>query len=153
RTRLTDMGPPALAYTMFAPDGKRLFGARIDREIVIGSAPWPITPGTAKVIKPQKAGDGELFPTFWSRDGRWLAGPVIMSSGGQRGNALYDLAAGTVRQLSDDAISPDMAWMPDYRRVIYFTTAGKLVVQNIDSLARHEVAVTLPLPPDDLWSL
>ena len=76
-----------------------------------------------------------------------------MPSGQPHGDALYDVAAGTVRQLSDDAASVDMAWMPDHTRVIYFTTSGKLVIQNIASLARHEIAVTLPLPPDDVWSI
>ena len=60
--------------------------------------------------------------------------------------ALYDLAGGTVRQLSDDAASGDMAWMPGATRVIYFAKSGALVIQNIATLARHDIPVTLPLP-------
>ncbi len=54
-----------------------------------------------------------------------------MAPGELRGNALYDIAVGTVRQLSDDAASGDMAWMPGATRVIYFAKSGKLVIQNI----------------------
>jgi len=57
------------------------------------------------------------------------------------------VAAGTVRQLSDDAAGFDMAWMPGYARVLYFTTSGTLMIQDIASLERHEVAVKLPWPP------
>ena len=76
-----------------------------------------------------------------------------MAPGELRGNALYDIAVGTVRQLSDDAASGDMAWMPGATRVIYFAKSGKLVIQNIATLARHDIPVTLPLPPDDVWSI
>ena len=41
--------------------------------------------------------------------------------------------------------------MPGDTRVVYFTTHGKLVIQNVETLARHEIAVTLPLPHDDIW--
>jgi len=38
--------------------------------------------------------------------------------------------------------------MPGYTRVVYFTTGGKLMIQYIGSLKRHEIAVKLPFPPD-----
>jgi serine/threonine protein kinase len=153
RTRLTAITDTEVAQTMFAPDGRRLFAVLLTGDIVIGSAPWPITRQSATVIKAQRVGGGTLFPRYWSRDGRWLAGPVVMPSGELRGNALYDVAVGTVRQLSDDAASGDMAWMPGATRVIYFAKSGKLVIQNIATLARHDIPVTLPLPPDDVWSI
>jgi serine/threonine protein kinase/Tol biopolymer transport system component len=153
RTRLTAITDTEVAHTMFAPDGRRLIAVLLTGDIVIGSAPWPITRQSATVIKAQRVGGGTLFPRYWSRDGRWLAGPVVMPSGELRGNALYDVAVGAVRQLSDDAASGDMAWMPGAARVIYFAKSGKLVIQNIATLARHDIPVTLPLPPDDVWSL
>jgi serine/threonine protein kinase len=153
RIRLTAMTDTEVAHTMFAPDGRRIFAVLLTGDIVIGSAPWPITRRSGTVIKAQRVGGGTLFPRYWSRDGRWLAGPVVMPSGELRGNALYDLAVGTVRQLSDDAASGDMAWMPGATSVIYFAKGGKLVIQDIATLARHEIPVTLPLPPDDVWSL
>jgi hypothetical protein len=143
-----------VAYGMFAPDGRRVFAALMNRELLIGSPPWPITRKTAMLVKAQKVDDDELMPGFWSRDGRWLAGPLLKSSGMPAGTALYDVATGKVRRLSTDGASGEMAWMPDYKRVVYFTLAGKLVIQNIETLARHEVPLTLPLPPDNvMWSV
>jgi len=61
---------------------------------------------------------------------------------------LYDVASGAVKKLSDDAAGELMAWMPDDTRVVYFTASGKLMIQDIVSLKRHEIDVKLPLPPD-----
>jgi hypothetical protein len=77
----------------------------------------------------------------------------FLPSGTQRGSAVYDLASGTVTQLSDDAGGFAMAWMPDDRRILYFTASGRLMIQDLISLKRHEVAVKLPLPPDVDFSL
>jgi len=156
RTQLTDVPDGTVAYGMFAPDGRRVFVALMNRDVLLGSAPWPVTRKTATLVKAQKVDESELMPSVWSRDGRWLAGPLLPSSGSgmPAGLALYDITAGTVRRLNADAAGSDMAWMPDYKRVVYFTRTGKLVIQNIESLARHEIAVTLPLPPDDImWSI
>ena len=43
--------------------------------------------------------------------------------------------------------------MPGGTRLLYFTASGKLMIQDIASLKRHEVAVQLPLPPDIELSL
>lgn len=43
--------------------------------------------------------------------------------------------------------------MPGYTRVLYFTRSGTLMIQDIASLKRHEVAVTLPFPPDSFRSI
>jgi serine/threonine protein kinase/Tol biopolymer transport system component len=153
RTRLTAIADGVAAYTMFSPAGDRLFAALIAGDIAIGSGPWPLTRASATTIKPQQVGGGRLLPSAWSRDGRWLTGPIVLPSGVQQGNALYDVKAGTVRQLSHDAGSIDLAWTADHRRVIYFTVKGTLVIQDVASLERHEIAVALPLPPDDLWSI
>jgi WD40 repeat protein len=152
RTRLTDYANTPVAYTMFAPDGRRLMTTKINGEVLVASAPWPAT-SPATTIKAQPVGGGILMPTHWSRDGRWLAGPMFPASGVQRGNGLYDIAAGKVRQLSDDAASEAMAWMPGNTRVVYFTTSGKLMLQDIATLARQEITVTLTQPPDDQWSI
>jgi len=152
RTRLTAIGE-GVAYVQFAPDGQRIFAATIDGDFLFGSPPWPVTQATATMVKRQSVGGGMLLPSAWSPNGRWLSGPILVASSIQRGNALYDIKAGTVLKLSDDAASIDMAWTPDSTRVMYFTASGKLVTQNVTSLARREIAVTLPLPPDDLWNI
>jgi hypothetical protein len=47
----------------------------------------------------------------------------------------------------------DVAWMPDNRRVAYFTNRGALVIQDIVSRERHQIAARLPNPPDLLGSI
>jgi hypothetical protein len=73
---------------------------------------------------------------------------LMLRSGEERGTAFYDVTSGKLRQLSDDAGGNEIAWMPRYTRVAYFTTAGKLMIEDIGSLKRHEIAVNLPVPPD-----
>jgi len=82
-----------------------------------------------------------------------LSGPIVLPSGVWQGHALYDMVTGAVRQLNNDSGSADMAWMPGDTRVVYFTRKGQLIIQNISTLERHEIAVSLPLPPDDIWSI
>jgi hypothetical protein len=76
-----------------------------------------------------------------------------MPSGVYGGNAIYDRVSGTVTLLSKDAGSGEMAWMPDHRRVLYFTLGGKLMLQNIETLQRRQIDVTLPLPPDEDFNI
>jgi Tol biopolymer transport system component len=148
RTKLTDSPRGDALYASIAPDGKRVLVLLQSGDWMIGSLPGPINETTAKVVKAPQVGNGVIYPTLWSRDGRWLTGAIVTPSGAYAGNALYELASGKTRQLSDDASSTEMAWMPDHNRVVYFTSKGKLVVQDITSLKRHEIDVKLPLPPD-----
>ena len=153
RAQITNIDA-TIDYVFFSPDGRKLVAAGAsNNEFFIGSPPFPMTRATATVVKPQALGAGFLFPTNWSRNGRWLAGAIALATGSLRGNGLYDVAAGTVRALSDDSGSFDLGWLPGDTRVVYFTIQGKLVVQDVDSLKRRDVAVTLPLPPDDAWNI
>jgi Tol biopolymer transport system component len=153
RTQLTALTGAEVDMAVFSPDGKRLAASRNDSSVLIGSAPWPLTGQGGEQIKAAPMGGGLLFPCYWSRDGHYLTGAIGLPSGRIQGNGLYDLTTGTARQLSEDSVGYDVAWMPDRARVAYFTNRGKLVIQNISSLVRHEVAVSLPLPPDDLGSI
>jgi hypothetical protein len=100
-----------------------------------------------------EVGGGSLQASSWSRDGRWLAGGINMPSGELRGNALYEVETGRAHQLSDDARSYYVPFLPGDSSVAYFNRHGKLFVQGIRSLERREVPVTLPHPPDDFRSL
>jgi Tol biopolymer transport system component len=159
RTRLTDMTDASArrdaSGPSFAPDGKRLAVQEgvTNADILIGTAPWPLKREAAQLIKPQRIGDGFFSLTYWSRDGRWLVGSIISDAGTTKGNALYDVASGTYRQLSDDAAGQEFAWMPGGQRVLYWTKAGKLVIQDITTLKRHDVDVRLPFPPDVQFAL
>ncbi len=58
------------------------------------------------------------------------------------------MATGKARQLNSDSHSYDLAWLPGDRQVVYFTDQAKLVLQDVATLERHEIAGTLPHPPD-----
>jgi Tol biopolymer transport system component len=148
RTKLTDFSRGEALYPAIAPDGKRVLVMRQSGDWVIGSLPGPLTDTTGTLTKAPQVGSGVMYPTLWSRDGRWLTGAIVTPSGAYAGNGLYEVASGKTRKLSDDAASTEVAWMPDHNRVLYFTAAGKLVIQDITTLKRHEIDVKLPLPPD-----
>jgi serine/threonine protein kinase/Tol biopolymer transport system component len=146
RTQLTDTLDGDSGITAFAPDGRHLMTTLTrGRDILVATAPWPITRKAGTVVKAPVG--GTLHAANWSHDGRWWWGGIAFGSGGPRGNALYEIAAGRVKQLSDDADGDDLARMPDNTRVLYFTMSGTLVIQDIASLRRHDVPVKLPLPP------
>jgi serine/threonine protein kinase len=151
RTRLTDL-TPGVSFTMFAPDGKRLMAAGIDTGAFIGEAPWPITQKSATSLRADVEG-GVLNPSYWSRDGRWLSGYVVSATGEADGQGVYDVVAGRAWRLNRDSRSYDVAWLPDHRRVLYFTNRGTLVMQDVVSLERREITGRLPYPPDLLGSV
>jgi Tol biopolymer transport system component len=91
-----------------------------------------------------------VYATQWSPDGRWLTGSVQPASGVNRGNAIYEMATGHARLLSDDGIGEQVAWLPGSRRVLYFTKSGALVVQDVESLERRVVTRALLYPPDQM---
>ena len=61
---------------------------------------------------------------------------------------MYDVAAGTVRQLDNDALSGELAFLPRYREVVYFNTRGALIMQEIESLQQWVIANSSAYPPD-----
>jgi hypothetical protein len=71
-----------------------------------------------------------------------------LPSGQVRGNGIYEVATGVVRQLNDDAGSYIAGWMPESKRLVYLTTSGTLMIQDIDTLKRHEIDVAHMPPPD-----
>ena len=110
-------------------------------------------PARMPILPADSRGGRTFSPWSWSRDGRWWAGRVSLAAGAVRGNAIYDVAAGTIRQLNDDANGLPVVWLPGSTRVQYFTGSDKLMVQDITSLRRHEVDVKLPFPPDNFRSI
>jgi len=152
RTLLTD-APNGVAFTMFAPDGKRLLAQGMRGNGVIGTAPWPMAETSMTTLDGLDLADGHMWPTAWSRGGAFLSGYVLSLTGEPRGFALYDVATKRIRQLNLDSHGPHLAWLPGDRQVVYFTDRGKLVMQDIESLQRREVAVSLPHPPDYLGTI
>ena len=146
RTRLTDIAP-GVAFSMFAPDGKRLLTTVIPYGGAISTAPWPATKATAKLINTKVEG-GDIGPSFWSRGGRWISGYVVDSTGESVGQGVIDAATGRAVRLNDDSQSYNVAWLPGDREMVYFTRKGTLVIQNVETLERREIAGSLPYPSD-----
>jgi eukaryotic-like serine/threonine-protein kinase len=141
--------PPAneVNYTMISPDGKQLLTVLTSGDWLIGPSSTLLTMQSAKLTKTTSTGGGVFQPTKWSRDGRLLTGSILLPSGAYAGVAIYDLASGKATQINNDGAG-DVAWMPDNKRVVYFTLAGKLMIQDVVTLKRHEIDLKLPLPPD-----
>jgi hypothetical protein len=134
---------------MFAPDGARLLILSADSSFsMIGTPPWPVTPATATRLTGLEVPGGLMVAAQWSPDGRWLTGLVLPPTGGTRGNAIYEMAAGRARTLSSDGIGDVVGWLPGSRRLVYFTKAGALMVQDIETLERRVLSPALPYPPD-----
>jgi serine/threonine-protein kinase len=147
RTRLSDIDR-GVAFTAFAPDGKRAMASVIPRGAVFASPPWPFTLKTSTPIDGLQVPGGELTPTLWSRSGKWISGYVVDDAGEIRGLGVYDVAAKRVTLLSDDARGYELAWLPGERRVVYFTQRGTLAMQDVTTLERRELTGWLPYPPD-----
>jgi Tol biopolymer transport system component len=152
RHPLTAIPEREVNYTMISPDGKRLLAVFSPSDWLIGPAQGPLTMKSGAFTKAPAVGTGVLVPTKWSRDGLALTGSVLTPSGGYAGIGIYDLASGTARLLSEDG-SGDMAWLPDNKRVVYLTTSGTLMIQDVVTLKRHAIDVKLPLPPDEDFNI
>jgi serine/threonine-protein kinase len=147
RRVLTDL-PGGASFTRFAPDGTRLLVQPVTGPALIGSQPWPLTEKNASALAGTTIGEESLMLSSWSPDGRFLAGYLTSTSLGLQGHAIYDLETHRARRLNGDSHGLTVAWLPGGRQVAYFTDAGRLVLQDVATLARHEVDVTLPAPPN-----
>ena len=150
RTQLSDIAR-GVTFSMLAPDGKRLVVGGIPTGGSIGTAPWPVTDKSVDTLRLDVEG-GTMTPTYWTRDGRWLSGYIVNPAGEANGFAIYDFSTGRARRLNDDSRGFDLTWLPG-SKVVYFTNRGALVMQDVESLDRREIAGTLPYPPDLLTSI
>ncbi|MEO7998504.1 MAG: protein kinase, partial [Gemmatimonadaceae bacterium] len=148
RTKLSALSQGVFA-PLVTPDGKRLIIATFpDGRISIGDFPGPVKDATITALKGIEIDGGILQLTTLSPDGRWLVGGIGMPSGENVGLAIYNIAAAQMRKLTNESVSGEAAWMPDMRHVVYFTTRGALVMQDIESMERRVVADSLRYPPD-----
>ncbi len=136
-----------VSYTMISPDGKQLLVALSPTDWLIGPMSGLLTMQSGAFTKSPETGTGVFSPNKWSRDGLWLTGVVLEPSGGYAGIAIHNLASGKTMQLNNDGAG-DVAWMPDNKRVVYFTAKGTLMIQDVVTLRRQAIDVKLPLPPD-----
>ena len=77
-----------------------------------------------------------------------LSGSVVgAASGNPIGLGVYDLESREGRQLSDDRGVWDAFWLPDSKRIVYFTLEGELVIIDVETAERRVIPVDLPLTP------
>jgi Tol biopolymer transport system component len=107
----------------------------------------PFVPGTSATEVPgADVGEDQYLPLSWSPDGLRVAGLLSSPSGAPTGVAVYDVTAKTVQKLTADA-TYGVRWLPDSRRVVYFTNGGwDLMVADAITGARAPVALRLPAP-------
>jgi len=149
RVRLTETAAgQGAAFAAFAPDGKRLFvgSASPGGRAVIGTGPWPMKRTSGEELKGLDLPAGLLAPTRWSPDGRWLSGYVLDKGGAPHGYGVYDVAMAKATSLTNDTFGFGAAWLPDSRHVVYFNAAGRLIIQDVETLALREVTDALPYP-------
>ena len=102
-----------------------------------------------------KTTSGYFLPTAWSRDGARLCGVLVSDSGRASGVAVYDFKAQTITPIASDETF-GIRWLPDGRRVIYFSQGQHPALVIVDSVThqRSMVSVPLPAPPtNDVFSI
>jgi Tol biopolymer transport system component len=143
----------AVFFSAFAPDGKTLLMSVVLAGTRLGHAPWPATEAQTTALGPTKLNDRVVNLISWSHDGRWAAGYLDLPSGDVRGHVVVDVATGVARQLNDDSRGYPIEWLPDGHHVVYFTSSGALVRQDVMTLARDTIRGDLTYQPDDISTL
>ena len=107
----------------------------------------PLSGGSPAKLANTASTAGYFFATTRSPDGAKLAGPMIATSGRAFSVAIYDLRAQQSIVVSADS-SFGVQWLPDSRRVVYFTgdRYADLVVVDTQTRQRIVVPVSLPAP-------
>jgi Tol biopolymer transport system component len=100
--------------------------------------------GQPEALPNTRIGTTGLTATGWSPDGSKLVGAMMSDAGRPVGIGVYDLAAHTVRQASNDR-SYAARWLCDSRRVVYFVDDGQhLAVLDTVTGARTVFEPRLP---------
>jgi Tol biopolymer transport system component len=116
--------------------------------LLSGGAEPALLPGT-------KSGTGYFFATSWSKDGARLCGPLVSASGRSYAIGVYDLQSQVTTTIATEEAF-GVRWLPDGRRVVYFTAGQHPDLVIVDSVTRQRsvVPVQLPGPPtNDVFSI
>jgi Tol biopolymer transport system component len=142
-----------LLYPMISPKGDTVVSMAASARGVF-SMPLVSTPSTVTELPGTQINDKYLEPTGWSPDGTRITGPLMPYSGRPTGVGVYDVAAHTTTELSDDEAYA-VKWLADNRHVIYFTKKGyELVVLDSVTRERRVIDVHLPGPSrDELFAI
>lgn len=143
-TRLTESNDGLLYPAMSAADGRLSLIADGRGSAFFAAPPFPAKGSQIQEIAGVAIGGGEISPSQWSPDGKWLSGTYVSATGEPSGVAVYDIAATKAKALTSDAAIWIAPFLPDSRRLAYMTTTSELVVVDLDG-KRRVIPVPLPL--------
>jgi Tol biopolymer transport system component len=141
-------------YPVTSPVDETIMFSASRTEDGVFSGPFSASRSPA-ILPGTKSAAGDFFPTSWSRDGARLCGPLVSKSGRPSGVGVYDLRAHTTTPIAMDETF-GARWLPDSRRVMFFTSGSRPELVIVDSVTRQRsvVSVNLPGPPThDVFSL
>jgi eukaryotic-like serine/threonine-protein kinase len=144
----------SLCCPLVSPDGARLLVSAMP------GSPGPhlvhLAPDGAAADAERLTGipDGMAYlAAAWSPDGARLAGQLVGPTGAELGLAVYDLAARRIERRFD-ARAVILRWLPDSRRLLYFTESARaLRVLDVDTGRTTDVDAELPLPGGIMFAL
>ena len=143
---------PGVMGVAFEPGGERVLGSYAsygNSRVFIASPPWPASRDSVTDLETIQLPAGRLVPLVWSPDGRQIAGYLGDPQGREGGIGVYDLASGVGRQVSSGRAqgSWGIQWLPDSRRLVFFSLEDELTVLDTETAERRVVPVELPFPP------
>jgi len=142
--------PSDVLYPLVSPAGDRLVSStnRGDAVYMSSLAPGVTAEGNAKKLTGTSVNGHTFTATGWSPDGARLTGYHRNESGRPVTVAVYDLETSSISRVFD-ASSTYIRWLPDSRRLCFFSLGGeRLMVLDTASGRMQQVEVTLPLRTD-----
>ena len=143
-TVLAESKTTELQYATISPGGDRLVIGDGAMGGFLARPPFPVTEDRLERMTGVDVAGGTLFPINWSPDGRYVSGNISARTGAPLGVAVYDVAAKKTRLIAKDANIWCPVFLPDSKRLIYFTARSELVVVDVESGARRVLPVKLP---------
>jgi eukaryotic-like serine/threonine-protein kinase len=137
--------PDGTIYPVLAPARDRLvFTSAGGTRTVFITTLGAQSAGQPEALPNTRIGTTGLTATGWSPDGSKIVGAMMSDAGRPVGIGVYDLAARTVHQVSNDR-SYAARWLCDSRRVVYFVDDGqRLAMLDTDTGGRTVFEQRLP---------
>ena len=151
RTQLTDISLGNTAHPSLQPGGDKLIAYVEYGGQIMAEPPWPATRDSATPVGPLSLSTGEFSTSFkawvWSPNGQMVVGEVDDAETGRNGGiVLLDVTSGKSRWLTSEKGDSDFCWLPDNRRILFFSHSDGLVIFDVDTLERRAIPVDLPHP-------
>jgi TolB protein len=145
RTKLLGDGEDVI-YGSISPTDDRLVFRDAKDAGFFAKPPFPASREGMQKLPNTEVDGGFVSPSGWSPDGRYLSGSWVAGSGSPSGVGVYDVRDAQARVLSRDRGIWTAPFLPDSRRLMYFTTDSELVVVDVEKGTRRLIPVKLPSP-------